>query len=242
MRPVGLRSTAIAVAVTAMVGGPGVPSMAAQSPAAPRERAAPAILIAEEASTIAGFRSATFGMNEADLRKAIAKDFNVKPQDIKAETHPAEKTKLLSVSVRDLLPDTGPALVIYHLGYKAKTLIQVNVVWGRPVQPEPDPQRLVATANMLRNYFTAQKFRPEGRVVNAPVDGGIIAFRGFDSTKRMVLLMLNAQPVRPTAQPSPDEPTAQGQKESPLKSLSLQLSYVLNPEKPDVFTIEKGQF
>jgi len=239
MRPAGLRSIAIVAGVLAALSAWMPRPAGAQTPPGRSGQGAP---VAEEPAAIAGFRSAAFGMNEADLRKAIAKDFNVKPQDIKAEVHPAEKTRLLSVTVKDLLPDTGQALVIYHLGYKSKTLIQVNVVWGRPVQAEPDPQRLVATANMLRNYFAAQKFRPEGRVVNAPVDGGIIAFRGFDASRRMVLLMLNAQPVRPTAQPSPDEPTGQAQKESPLKTLSLQLSYVLNPEKPDVFAIEKGQF
>lgn len=241
MKSFGLRWMARTAGLAAAIAG-GAPSVEAQAPPGTLERTAPGVQIVEESATIAGFRSATFGMNEADLRKAIAKDFSVKSQDIKAEVHPAEKTRLLSVTTKDLLPDTGPALVIYHLGYKSKTLIQVNVIWGQPLQAEPDPQRLVATANMLRNYFVSQKFRAEGRVVNAPVNGGIIAFRGFDASKRMVLLMLNAQPMRPTAQPSPDEAAGQGQKESPPKSLSLQLSYVLNAEKPDVFTIEKGQF
>jgi hypothetical protein len=197
---------------------------------------------AEDSGAIGGFRSAQFGMNEADVRKAIAKDLGVKPQDIKADVHPTEKTKLLSVTAKDLLPETGTSLVTYHLGYKSKQLMQVTIVWGRPVQADPDPQRLVGTANLLRNYFAAQQFQPEGRVLNAPVEGGIVVFRGFDKAKRMVLLMLSAQPGEATAQGLAKDPAKGEAKDSQLKNLSLQLFYVLNPEKPDVFAIEKGQF
>lgn len=197
---------------------------------------------AGETATIGGFRSAQFGMAEADVRKAIVKDLGVKPQDIKADTHPTDKTRVLTVTAKDLLPDAGPGLVMYHLGYKSKQLMQISVVWGRPVQPDPDPQRLVATANLLRNYFAAQKFQPEGRILNAPVEGGIVVFRGFDQAKRMVLLMLSAQPAEPTAQGLGKDPAKSDAKDQPLKNLSLQLFYALNPEKPDVFAIEKGQF
>ncbi len=204
---------------------------------------APAAAAEPEAASIKGFRSALFGMNETELRRAIAKDLKVKAQDIKAETHPTEKTRVLSVMTSDLLPDSGPALVAYQLGFRSKTLMQVSIVWGRPIDPAPSPQRLVATANTLRNYFAAQQFRAEGRLLNAQVEGGIIAFRGFDADGRMVLLALSSQPGDAAAARAPKVEAAPAPSpHSALASLSLQLTYALNPAKPDVFVIEKGQF
>lgn len=193
-----------------------------------------------EKAAIKGFRSALFGMNEADVRKAAARDLGVKPQDIQAELHPKEKTRLLSVRVKNLLPESGAALVVYHFGFRSKTLSQVSVVWGRPVDPSTPPQQLVATANSLRDFFQQQQFESEGLLLNAPAPGGIVVFRGFDAVGRMVALVLGEQEAEVAAA---KQGAGGGQAASPpAKSLSLQLSYVLSPKKPDVFVIEKGQF
>ena len=54
-----------------------------------------------------GFRSANFGMNEADLRAAIAKDFGSKPDTVKVQDNPAELTRSLLVTVPELLANGG---------------------------------------------------------------------------------------------------------------------------------------
>jgi hypothetical protein len=193
-----------------------------------------------EKAVIKGFRSAQFGMNEADVRRAAIKDLGVKSQDILVESHPKEKTRLLSVRVKDLMPDSGVALVVYHFGFRSKTLMQVSILWGRPIDSTTTPQNLVATANVLRDFFQQQQFEREGLLLNAPTQGGIVVFRGFDAPGHMVALVLSEQAaeVAATKQGAGGEQNAP----APAKSLSLQLSYVLNPKKPDVFALEKGQF
>src|SRR5215471_4966714 len=79
------------------------------------------------ATTIDGFRRARFGMNEQQVREAIRQEF---PGAAIARTvHPSEKTTVLSITVSDLLPDTGNARIYYILGYRSKTLVQVNLLW-----------------------------------------------------------------------------------------------------------------
>ena len=46
---------------------------------------------------VMGFRSAHFGMNEADVRAVIQKDFKLKPETIQLEENKAEQTHALVV-------------------------------------------------------------------------------------------------------------------------------------------------
>ena len=214
--------------------------LAGVAPVGPAVPPAMAQTQAPEKATIKGFRSAQFGMSEADVRRAAIKDLGIKSQDIQVETHSREKTRLLSVRVKDLIPDSGMALVVYQFGFRSKTLIQVSILWGRPVDSSTAPQSLVATANALRDFFQQQQFEQQGMLLNAPTQGGIVVFRGFDSSGRMVALMLSEQAaeVAATTQGGINEQSAI----APTKNLSLQLSYVLSPRKPDIFAIERGQF
>ena len=50
---------------------------------------------------------------------------------------------------RDIIPDSGIAVVGYIFGYKHKQLIQVNIVWGAENMASTTPENLVATANIL---------------------------------------------------------------------------------------------
>ena len=64
--------------------------------------------------------------------------------------------------------------------------------------------------------------------MNAPLGrDAIMVFRGTDKQGRMVLLLLD-NPKNPEGPPNQD--------------IVLKLSYMQNPEKPDVFQIEKGKF
>jgi len=186
-----------------------------------------------------GFRSAKFGMNEEQVRAAVVKDFKVDAKTLRTETNPIEKTRVLAVTVPNL-SDTGMARLGYVFGYKSKTLIQVNVLWGRAVDPKTTPEQLVSTANVLRNYFLGQPFKEDGRMVNQPIQGGsIVAFRGLDAKERMALLILT---VPGGTVPEGDPKAKEAAQAEALKNMALQLSYVLDTKKPDIFQVEKGQF
>src|ERR1700722_678184 len=101
----------------------GVAYSQTKNTAAPAKRAAePAALPAPAAAggpSIAsqggwggdGFRSAKFGMNDAQTKAAIMKDFGVQADAITQQPNPAERTTVLAVKVPDLLPGGGIAEV-----------------------------------------------------------------------------------------------------------------------------------
>lgn len=191
--------------------------------ATPADPTAPAAPVAE----INGFRSAQYGMNEAAVRAAIAKDF---PQvkDIAAETNAVEKTKALSLTVDDLLPDSGPARVSYIFGYKSSALAQINIMWGG--QETTKPETLVNTANQLGNYLKDAGYKPDSIAINAVApDGSLVVFRGEDSKGHMTLLVLRGRAEK-------------ADKNIKLTPNVLQLSYVADVRNPDVFHLDKGKF
>ena len=184
-------------------------------------------------AAIGGFRQSLFGMDEEQVRQAIRKDFPAAAGKISSADHPSEKTQVLSVTVSDLLPNTGNARVSYILGYRSKRLIQVNVVWTSEGDAASD-ETLVGTANSLRDYFMTQNYKPDAVVANRQLaENTIVVFRASDLRGRMVLLVLSgvAAAARSEEKKGPRPPP-----------LSLELSYIEDPAHPDVFRIAKGQF
>ena len=142
--------------------------------------------------------------------------------------HPIEKTVSLGVTVEKLLPNSGPAKVFYILGYQSKRLIHVNVIWGKPATPKPDAENVVATANQLRNHLAQKSYQKEGLALNAQLSEGVIlVFQGLDKKGRAVKLVL----VNPKGDPK-----------KAGENISLTLSYIEKPNKPDVFRIKDGDF
>lgn len=182
----------------------------------------------QKQANIEGFRSARFGMEERDVLRAIYKDFKIKPKQVSKIPHPEEKTVSLGISVDKLLPDSGPAKIFYILGHNSKRLIHVNVVWGRPATAKPNAENVVAVANQLRNHLAQKSYQKEGLALNAQLSEGIIlVFQGLDKQGRAVKLVL----VNPKGDP-----------ENAGENISLTLSYIEKPNKPDVFRIKDGDF
>jgi len=181
---------------------------------------------------VEGFRTARFGMTVDEVMEAIHKDFAIAAGEVGRELHPTEKTQSLWVPVDDLVPESGPARVYYIFGFKSRQLIQVNITWGRSVTEERvEPDKIVATANQLRDHFIRKDFEAEGLVANAPLgEGVILVFRGTDSKGRMVVLLLSNTPSEPADEDTPHE------------NIHLRLSYISNPENPDVFRIKQDDF
>jgi hypothetical protein len=180
---------------------------------------------------IEGFRSAGFGMTEAQLRQAIRKDFPAVGDKVSSEFNQAEKTTVLTVTVPDLIPATGRARVSYILGYSSKKLIQVNVNWIAETKSQASAESVVGAANLLRNYFLAGGYLPDSIVANQQLANGYVVFRGLDARSHMVLVVLSGA----TGAAAPRD----ADKAPPI---GLQLSYILDPEHPDVYQVPKGQF
>ncbi|MCP3381913.1 MULTISPECIES: hypothetical protein [unclassified Bradyrhizobium] len=207
---------------------PGAAAPASAAPSASSEAAtAPAD---DKTKTIDGFRSAKFGMNEADVRVAMTKDFNPKADAIKSQDNPSELTHSVLLTVPDLLPSGGTAELSYVFGYKSKSLIQIGAVWSKATDAALTAEKLFSNANILRAHFLSEGFKPDSIAVNMPVNGGIVMFRGSDAKDRSVILLLQG--------------TFENKENNQrvLTPTSLLLFYVADAKSPDVFKLPPGQF
>jgi len=180
-------------------------------------------------ANIAGFRSAKFGMKMKEVKKAIYQDFEIPDEKITTVSHPTERTESLAVAVEKLLPNAVKSRVVYVFGYKTKRLIQVNILLGHPVDTNVTPQQIVDSGNILGNHFFKKRYQEDGLVAHARLnDGSILIFRGKDQKGRMVLLHLS--------NPQPNDKNNEGPK------MTLSLSYIEKPGKPDAYQLEDGDF
>ncbi len=180
-------------------------------------------------ASVDGFRSARFGMTEQQVLKSIFKVVKIPKSKIQRHVHPTEKTVSFNFQVKDLLPGSGKARLFYVMGFNSKRLIQINVIWSKAEDKTSSPQVVVDTANRLREHFLSQGFQKKGLVVNSKLpDGSVLVFRGVDRRGRMVVLLLVNPPPR------------EGQ--APHQNINLRLSYIQNPDSPDIYKIKKDDF
>jgi len=180
-------------------------------------------------ANIGGFRSAKFGMKMKGVKKAIYQDFGVPDGEITTVNHPTERTESLAVAVEKLLPNAVKSRVVYVFGYKTKRLIQVNILLGHPVDTNATAQQIVDSGNILGNHFFKKRYQEDGLVAHARLnDGSILIFRGKDQKGRMVLLHLS--------NPQPND------KNSESLKMTLSLSYIEKPGRPDAYQLGDGDF
>ena len=188
----------------------------------------------QEPANIDGFRSAKFSTSQSDVINAIKSDFNIDESNIDIQKNPLEKTTSLKISVNDLLPNSGSSEIFYILGHTSNNLIQVNIIWSGSKDETKRISDMAVTAETLKSYFLRQGFKKDDMVINAKLkDGSILFFRGTDGQGRMVILqMLN---------PPTDDSNSED-KETDKKTTSLRLTYVEDPNAPDIFQIKQGDF
>lgn len=180
-----------------------------------------------------GFRGAKWGMTEAEVKAAIAGEFKIPTDKLKPESNASERTGVLTVQLPELIEGAGVARVSYIFGYTTKKLIQVNLVWGTPVDPQTRPEGVVAAANQLRDLFMSQGYAPGTVVANARAsDGEVIVFQGQDADRHTTLLRLVSAPL----------PAKEAKKEKSPPMTALFLSYILDSRNPDIFRLKKGSF
>lgn len=202
-----------------------------QRPPQPAATQGPAPAIAPETKAeVTGFRSARFGMTEAEVRQAIVKDLGVKPGDIKSEPNRGEQTTVLSVRAADVLPGGGVADVSYVLGYKTKHLIQVGITWSKATDDKMTPEQLFSDSSVLRSHFLSAGYKPDTIATNMPINGGLLMFRGSDDKDRTTMLILQGT-------------LTQGENnQRVLTPTALLLFYVADAKSPDVYRLPPGSF
>ena len=206
----------------------GEPAKKDAAPAATTSTKPPVVLA--PTVEVSGFRSAKFGMNEADVRAAIVKDLGVKPEAIRVETNASEQTRVLLVKANDVLPGGGLSEVSYVLGYKTKTLIQVGVSWSKATEEKMTPDQLFSNSTVLRTHFMAAGYKADTIATNMPISGGILMFRGSDAKDHTTMLILQGTLAK-------DE-----KEQNVLTPTGLLLFYVADAKAPDVYRLPPGSF
>jgi hypothetical protein len=205
---------------------------------------------------ISGFRSARFGDDEAAVRKAINVDFGIADDKIVSGMNAVEKTKILVIRVKDVVPDTGIAEINYVFGYKSEKLIQITVNMGTQISPETPVAQIGAAANLLGQYFASQGFDPDTVSVNQKLSSGAVrVFNGRDFDGHLVNLLFQEADVKPAAddkaasdkgakdKAAKDKKTAEEAGDAETRRVAaLRLFYVADPQAPDIFKIEPGKF
>jgi hypothetical protein len=233
------RARAVAVALFVLVLGATAGTAIAASPAnTPAATPGAAISAAPDLSgpqtpvaTVAGFRSAQFGMTQAEVKAAIVKDFGIKADAIVAGENTAERTTLLTIVVPDVLQGGGTAQVSYVFGYKSKTLIQVGVAWSSATDAALTESELYADGDVLRTHFLAAGYKPDSVKTGLVLQNGVLLFRGEDADGHATILILQGT----------YKDAADG-KQRVLTPTSLALLYSADPQNPDVFKLAPGQF
>ena len=146
-----LRKTSFAAAVLLAL-GPGA-AHAQNVPAAPAEK---------PLHEISGFRSARFGMDEDQVRAAVARDFKDDAALVQPARHPDARYSMLVLPLPSLEPGPGPAGVTYIFAAKEHKLVQVNVLWSTSDKPSDADRARMSTAGIqLADYFRALSWRPD---------------------------------------------------------------------------------
>jgi hypothetical protein len=199
--------------------------------AAPAANTAAETPEAPAAGEILGFRSATFGMDEAAVRAAIGTDFALAGDAVQAGINVVQQTRALTIDVPSLIEGTGPATVAYIFGYRSKALIQVNALWPA-TGTEATSESLVRIASTLQAFFLGHAYVAGTVVTNQPLpDGTVLAFSGRDGQGRQVTLSL-----------VPATPAADAGAPATLTLQAVRLSYIASPDAPDIFTLPAGSF
>lgn len=229
-----IRKYAVALLVGAALQG-STPSWAQQPANGGSQTPAPA-KPAKPAYEVKGFRSAMFGMTEAEVRAAIIKDFGVKSDDIRPTSNALERTTALTVSIPSLDPGPGPAVAAYILGYQSKKLIQVNVMWAQdPKAEKVDTGPYVVAGVQLVNYFNEFGWR-DGKVgLGIPTGpSSLVLFAAEDEKTGAVQVVTDGVAL---------ERKSEGRIETTSRAagqVSLRVSYIANRTAPDVFRLKGG--
>ncbi len=182
----------------------------------------------KKTAQIKGFRGAEFDMTIDQSIASIKKDFNLNDEQIITGENSVTRTKSLSITVNDLIADTGTAFISYIFGHKSETLIQINIVWNSVEDEAQTPEVILGIGGSLQQYFLKQNFDADKIVTGIRIDDKtVMLLKATDKQGHMAGLILEGL-------------TADTQVETP--NLLLKMSYQKDPQNPDIYVVPDGAF
>lgn len=183
------------------------------------------------AESVGGYRSARFGMTEAEVLRAINMDFGIENGETRI-VHPLQKTTALVVRTDDLVPGAGATQVVYIFGYRSARLIQITLSWGFPLETAVNAATLVRVARVMMNRMALQGLPDNTLSSDMTVDdGSIIVFRATDADAHVIEMRMKGPGVGLATDDGDDVTTSR-----------LRLSFIQNAKLPDTYKVEPGAF
>lgn len=226
-----------------LVGAPAAPLRAAEQ-ARPISRSAvsltgqPKLIFPQGKDyVVTGYRGASFGMTEAEVRDAIARDFG----DVTVTTgsNSLEGTRTLTVTVSSLPPGDGPAAVSYVFGSATERLITINTVWRTAADADAAARdKLVEIAATAAGEFLGYRWKLFTTARGIPArPNALIVFAGGDEAGGGVEVALDGIQYAWSAS---DGRTGMGP--LPRGPAVLRIAYTANLAKPDISRLQPGSF
>ena len=188
---------------------------------------------AARAAEIEGYRSARFGMTEAEVLRAIEMDFGVDGGETRI-VHPIQKTSTLVIRADGLVSGAGATQVVYIFGYRSKQLIQVTLSWGHPLEATTDAAILVRAARAMMNRMALQGL-PANTLTSDKIvdDGSIIVYHAKDANAHVIEMRMKGPGIGPAAD---------GDGGAEDETSWLRASFIQDIVTPDIYRIQPGDF
>jgi hypothetical protein len=184
-----------------------------------------------ETVPIDGFHAAKFGMSEVEVLRAIKSDFSIANDAVTQTINTQAGTHLFKITVQNLLPHSGQAVVTYSFGYRSDKLKEIDVTWDVN-DPGNTPAMLLHTGTAIQTQFLSKRFAPGSVTSNAMLtNGNLLLFRGKDAAGHAVALFISGPATR-------DAATGK----SVIAPNDLTVAYAADPAHPDVFKVQGEPF
>lgn len=186
-------------------------------------------------ASVIGFRSARFGMTEAEVRAAISRDFGVPPGKPITTTDRTTGRQILLLRLSSIEPGPGLATLAYVLEAKSSRLTAVNITWSEATGEEP---RLISAAAMLAADFLGRTWKPFTTARGIPVGPrSLIVFAGGDEQGAGVELRLDGVPYARSGKVG----ASAENKTAPGGAATLRVVYADHVPQPDIATITQAR-
>jgi hypothetical protein len=175
---------------------------------------------------VRGFRSALFGMDQAQVLEVIAKDLKVPADRVETSIAPEDRTPVLTARVEALEPGPGPATVSYILGAGSHRLVRVAVSWDGAAPA------LIESGRVLASYFKGQAWEKDAIQGEAAEGSDAVSlFSGEDSDGAAAQVVVHGAVLdRGVVAPLPAGPA------------SLTVIYTQDVDHPDIYRLAPGAF
>jgi hypothetical protein len=142
-----------------------------------------------------GFRSAQFGMTEAEVREAIVRDFPGSAKAISANDPGIEPFRVLAVPLIRLNPGPTPATVAY--AFRGGRLQQIDITWAvLGAATATQREGLIVASRRLGRFFASLPTKPPFVITNAIVSPtNLLVYGARDERGASVEVLAEGVPI-----------------------------------------------